>query len=187
LYSVGNIPEIMNIEGRIHSEYYQKFDEIIPSDFKIEKRTRQPPENMMNALLSFGNSLMYSTVLSEIYRTQLNPTVSYLHEPLERRFSLALDLSEIFKPIFIDRLIFYLVNKKMITENSFDKELNYCMLNKKGKNTFIKEYDKKLKTTIKHKTLNRKVSYKRLIRLEAYKLKKHIIGIKKYEPFVIWW
>lgn len=177
----------MNVEGRIRAEYYLKFDEILPEEFKMEGRSRQPPKNMINSLISFGNSMMYSTVLTEIYNTQLNPTISYLHEPLERRFSLALDLSEIFKPLFVDRLIFYLVNKRMITEKDFDNDLNCCLLNDNGRNIFIKEYNKKLEKTIKHKDLNKKVSYKRLIRLEAYKLKKHILEVKKYDPFVIWW
>lgn len=187
LNKTNKITEIMNVEGRIMSEYYSKFDEILPEEFKMEGRSRQPPKNMINSLISFGNSMMYSTVLTEIYNTQLNPTISYLHEPFERRFSLSLDLSEIFKPIFVDRLIFYLVNKKMIRKEDFNQELNCCLLNDSGRNKFIKEYNKRLKKTIKHKDLNKKVSYQRLIRLEAYKLKKHILGIKKYNPFVIWW
>lgn len=187
LNKTNKITEIMNVEGRIRSEYYSKFDEILPKEFKMEGRSRQPPKNMINSLISFGNSMMYSTVLTEIYNTQLNPTISYLHEPFERRFSLSLDLSEIFKPIFVDRLIFYLVNKKMITKKDFNQDLNCCLLNDSGRNKFIKEYNKRLEKTIKHKDLNKKVSYQRLIRLEAYKLKKHILGIKKYNPFVIWW
>lgn len=187
LTKTNKITEIMNVEGRIRSEYYSKFDEILPEEFKMEGRSRQPPKNMINSLISFGNSMMYSTVLTEIYNTQLNPTISYLHEPVERRFSLSLDLSEIFKPIFVDRLIFYLVNKRMITKKDFNQDLNCCLLNDSGRNKFIKEYNKRLEKTIKHKDLNKKVSYQRLIRLEAYKLKKHILGIKKYNPFVIWW
>ena len=181
------ITEIMNVEGRMRADYYQKMNEILPEGFKIDKRVRRPPDNMINALISFGNSLVYSTVLSEIYNTQLNPTISYLHEPSERRFSLALDLSEIFKPILVDRLIFYLVNKRMLNEDDFEKDLNYCLLNDNGRKIFVKEYDERLKKTIKHRELNRKVSYKRLIRLEAYKLIKHILGSKDYKPFVMWW
>lgn len=187
LNNANKITEVMNVEARIRSDYYDNFDDILPDNFKMEGRSRQPPKNMVNSLISFGNSMMYSTVLSEIYNTQLNPTISYLHEPAERRFSLALDLSEIFKPILVDRVIFYLVNKKMITEKDFNQDLNCCLLNDNGRQTFIKEYNKRLETTIKHKDLGRKVSYQRLIRLEAYKLKKHLLGIKKYSPFVIWW
>lgn len=181
------ITEVMNVEGRIRAEYYEKFDEILPEEFKMEGRSRQPPKNMINSLISFGNSMMYSTTLTEIYNTQLNPTISFLHEPSERRFSLSLDLSEIFKPIFVDRLIFYLVNKNIITEKDFDQDLNCCLLNEKGRSKFVQEYNKRLEKTIKHRELNKKVSYRRLIRLEAYKLVKQILGTKKYNPFVIWW
>lgn len=187
LNSTNKITEIMNIEGRIRSEYYSKFDEILPDDFKMEGRSRQPPKNMINSLISFGNSMMYSTVLTELYNTQLNPTISYLHEPSERRFSLSLNLSEIFKPIFVDRLIFYMVNKRMLSKKDFNEDLNCCLLNDKGRNKFIKEYNKRLEKTIKHKKLKKNVSYQRLIRLEAYKLKKHILGIEKYDSFVSWW
>ncbi|AUB59577.1 subtype I-B CRISPR-associated endonuclease Cas1 [Methanobacterium subterraneum] len=181
------ITEVMNVEGRMRSAYYTHMDEILPDGFKMEGRSRRPPENMINALISFGNSLLYSTVLSEIYHTQLNPTISYLHEPFERRYSLALDLSEIFKPILVDRLIFYLVNKRMLKEEDFERDINYCLLNDQGRKIFLKEYDERLKKTIKHRELNRKVSYRRLIRLEAYKLIKHLLGSKEYNPFVIWW
>lgn len=187
LVSCSEITEFMNVEGRIRSHYYDKMDMILPDGFKMQKRSRRPPENMVNALISFGNSIIYSTALTEIYNTQLNPTISFLHEPSERRYSLALDLSEIFKPILVDRLIFYLLNKKMLREKDFEQDLNYCLLNKDGRKTFIKEYDERLKKTIKHRELNRKVSYRRLIRLEVYKLIKHLLGAKDYKPFVMWW
>ncbi|MEM3503955.1 MAG: type I-B CRISPR-associated endonuclease Cas1b [Nitrososphaeria archaeon] len=185
--NVNTITELMNIEARARIEYYECFDSILNDEFKFEKRTRQPPENELNALISFGNSLLYTTVLTELYNTQLNPTISYLHEPSERRFSLCLDISEIFKPLIVDRLIFYVVNKKIIQKDDFRKELNGLLLNENGKKKFIQYYEEKLATTIKHRTLKRNVSYQRLIRLEAYKLIKHLIGIKPYKPFVMWW
>ena len=182
-----NISNLMAIEGNIRDRYYQSFNKIFPEKFRFDKRTRKPPENMMNCLISFGNSLVYSTVLTEIYNTQLNPTISYLHEPSERRFSLSLDLAEIFKPFIADRVIFKLINKRIVDESCFVKELNYCLLNEKGKRIFLQEYDSKLKTTIKHRSLGRNISYQRLIRLECYKLIKHFFRISEYKPFVIWW
>jgi CRISPR-associated protein Cas1 len=179
--------ELMNIEARARIEYYSCFDHILNEDFKYEKRTRQPPQNEVNAMISFGNSLLYTTTLTEIYNTQLNPTISYLHEPGERRFSLCLDISEIFKPLIVDRLIFYLVNKKIIQLEDFKEELDGIVFTEEGKRKFLKYYEEKLATTIKHRSLRRNVSYQRLIRLEAYKLIKHLIGVKEYKPFVIWW
>ena len=187
LKSAETVPSMMRTEGKIRELYYNSLDEIFPEDYRIIKRTRRPPENKMNTLISFGNSLVYSTTLSEIYNTQLNPTISYLHEPFERRFSLSLDVSEIFKPILVDRIIFKLVNKNMLDDSCFRGEIGNMLLSEKGKKIFLKEYDEKLKTTIKHKGLNQSVSYKRLIRLELYKLSKHILGAEEYKPLVIWW
>lgn len=181
------IKQILAIEGNIWNTYYQSFNKIFPSKFHFDVRTRRPPKNMINCLISFGNSLVYSSVLTEIYNTQLNPTISYLHEPSERRFSLALDISEIFKPLLSDRIIFKLINKNIIDESCFVRDLNYTSLNEKGKRLFLKEYNNKLETTIKHRTLKRKVSFRRLIRLECYKLIKHLLSIESYNSFVIWW
>ena len=138
-------------------------------------------------MISFVNSMIYAKILSEIYHTQLNPTISYLHEPGARRFSLCLDVSEVFKPLIGDRLIFSLLNRKQITEDSFTKELNFLHLKKEASALISRELEERLKKTIMHKELGRQVSYQYLIRLEAYKLIKHLIGEKEYEGFKIWW
>lgn len=187
LESSSSITEVMNVEARIRSDYYRTIDEVLPDGFRIERRTRRPPENMTNAMISFGNSLLYSTIITELYNTQLNPTISYLHEPFERRYSLALDLSEIFKPTIIDRMIISLIKKRAIKVEDFEQGMNQCLLSDSGKRKFLAEYDRRLGKTVKHRELGRKVSYRRLIRLEAYKLIKHLIGQKRYEPFVMWW
>ena len=113
------------------------------------------------------NSLIYAKTLSEIYHTQLNPTVSYLHEPGVRRYSLCLDLSEVFKPLIGDRLIFSLLNRKQITEDSFTKELNFLHLKKEASKLIVTKLENRLKKTIMHKELGKQVSYQYLIRLEA--------------------
>jgi CRISPR-associated protein Cas1 len=182
-----DIPSLMASEGRLRNAYYKGFNSILNIDFEFEKRVRRPPDNMVNALISFGNGLLYATVLSEIYRTQLNPLISFLHEPGERRFSLSLDLSEIFKPIIVDHLIFRMINGKMLDEGDFDEDVNYCYLKEKGRKAFLKEYDEKLNTTIMHRTLKRKVSYRHLIRLECYKLVKHLSGVEEFKGFRAWW
>ncbi|RZN63105.1 type I-B CRISPR-associated endonuclease Cas1b [Methanonatronarchaeum sp. AMET6-2] len=181
------IPGLMQIEGKARETYYQAIDLMMPEEYQINKRTRQPPKNKMNTLISFGNSKLYTTTLSEIYNTQLNPTISFLHEPAERRFSLSLDISEIFKPILVDRVIFKLINKNMLKDKHFESDLGNMLLSDQGTKLFLKEYDKRMERTIHHKGLDKKVSYRRLIRLELYKLAKHILGAQKYKPFVMWW
>lgn len=182
-----NINELMGVEGNIRKIYYSTWNILVNQEIEFEKRVKRPPDNMINTLISFINSLMYTTCLSEIYKTQLNPTISYLHSAGDRRFSLCLDISEIFKPLVVDRLIFSLLNKNIITEEDFEKDSNYYYLKDKGRKKVLEEYEKKLKSVITHKELNREVSYQYLIRLECYKIIKHILGDKKYEGFKMWW
>nr|WP_022855931.1 type I-B CRISPR-associated endonuclease Cas1b [Thermodesulfobacterium thermophilum] len=182
-----NISELMGCEGRARDVYYEAFNTILKSDFSMEKREKRPPTNPVNALISFANSMIYTTVLNEIYHTQLNPTISYLHEPGHRRYSLSLDIAEIFKPLIADPIIFKLINNNMLRLDDFEEDVNYCYLNDSGRKKFIKEFDQKLTTTIKHRKMKRKVSYRSLIRIECYKLIKHLIGDEVYKPFKAWW
>ena len=182
-----DVNEIMGIEGNIRKVYYSTWSKIINQEIDFEKRIKRPPDNMINTLISFINSLIYTTCLSEIYKTQLNPTISYLHSPGDRRFSLCLDITEIFKPLIVDRMIFSLLNKNMISEDDFAKDSNFYYLKDKGRKKILEEYEKKLNQTITHKELKREVSYQTLIKLECYKLIKHLLGDKKFDGFKMWW
>jgi CRISPR-associated protein Cas1 len=181
-----NVAELMGIEGNLRQVYYYAFN-IILKDFEMPGRSKQPPENEINALISFGNMMCYSTCLRTIYHTQLNPTISYLHEPGERRYSLALDLAEIFKPVLVDRTIFKVLNKKMISGSDFESKVNSCLLKEGSKKTFIKAYEERLNETIQHRSLRKKVSYSHLIKLECFKLSKHVLGMQTYKPLKMWW
>ncbi len=183
--SAKTIPELMGYEGNSRDAYYSAFDKIIDrGEFKIQKRERRPPTNYMNTLISFGNSLIYTTTLSEIYKTHLDPRVGYLHEANQRRFTLHLDISEIFKPVIVDKTIFRLINRNQIKPKHFSKITGGLKLNEDGKKLFIKEFESKLSETIYHERLKRKISYRTLIRLEAYKLEKHILGMEEYTPWI---
>lgn len=181
-----SVEELMGIEGMIRQTYYDAFNLII-NDFEMGVRTKMPPQNEVNALISFGNMICYTDCLRAIQQTQLNPTISFLHTPGERRYSLALDIAEIFKPIIIDRAIFKVLNKKEIQAKDFDNKLNKCLLNASGKRKFVKAIEERMQETIKHRTLNRNVSYRHLIKLECYKLTKHILNIEEYQPFKMYW
>lgn len=181
-----SVEEVMGIEGNIRKTYYACFDTII-DNFSMGERTKQPPQNEVNALISFGNMMCYSETLRAIHQTQLNPTISFLHTPGERRYSLSLDISEIFKPILVDRVIFKTLNKHILSEQCFDKQLNRCLLNDKGKKLFVKAMEDRYDETFRHRTLGRNVSYRHLIKLECYKLLKDIMGLEEYKPFKMYW
>ncbi|MBR8770170.1 type I-B CRISPR-associated endonuclease Cas1b [Porphyromonas levii] len=178
--------EVMGIEGNIRQVYYDSFDTIVDA-FEMGIRTKQPPQNEVNALISFGNMMCYTLCLKSIHQTQLNPTISYLHTPGERRYSLCLDISEVFKPILVDRTIFRVLNKRELQERHFEYKLNKCVLSPAGKKIFVQAFEERLNETIKHRKLGRSVSYKHLVKLECYKLAKHLLDIEEYEPFKMYW
>lgn len=186
IVNVQGIEELMGVEGNIRKVYYRGFDEIL-SDHKMGGRSYRPPENEVNALISFGNMMCYSQCLRAIHQTQLNPTISFLHQPGERRFALALDLAEIFKPILVDRLIFRMLNRHELKPSDFESGINRIVLKDKAKKKFVQAWENRLSETIQHRTLKRSVSYKHLIKLEAYKLIKHIMNIEEYKPLKMYW
>ena len=185
--SVESIDELLGLEGTIRSEYYQLFATVTPEEFEFGRREYRPPPNEINSLISFGNSLLYSTILSELYKTHLDPTISYLHEPSDRRFSLCLDLSEVFKPIIVDRLILRLLNRSQISKADFESSLDGCLLTDAGRKLVVREFEETLERTVEHPHLNRHVSYQYLLRLEGFKLHKHVLGDQPYKPFSRWW
>lgn len=185
-----DITQVLSVEWWLRQTFYSSFKYILPDEFEFETRKRRPPDNPMNALISFGNSLLYTYTLSKIYHTQLNPTISYLHEPSERRFSLSLDICEVFKLPLVFGTIFTLINKKMLqVDKHFDQQLNWALLNESGRQIFARERDKRLSKTLLHPILKKKTSYWSMIKYDCYKLIKHLLWEKQFLPFSLkeWW
>lgn len=182
------VEELMALEGNVRNAYYGLWDSILKgADFRFEGRTRRPPLNRVNSLISFGNSLMYVTCLSEIYRTHLDPRIGFLHSTNHRRYSLNLDVAEVFKPIIVDRVIFTLLNRGVLKATDFQEGSEGVFLKEHARKTFIEAYQARLKDTLQIPRLKRHVSYRRLIRMELYKIEKHLIDDEPYRPYVARW
>ncbi len=181
----GSIEKLMFIEGQIWAGFYDSFRYFLPQDFIMNKRVKRPPDNPINALISFGNSLLYTKTISAIYYTHLNQSISFLHSPREGRFSLSLDLSEAFKPIIVFRTIFELVNRKKITVKHFEKKFNYALLNEEGKKIFIKAFEERINEKFKHLRLKRMVSFQSAIKYDGYKLIKFLLEERQFMPFLL--
>ena len=176
---------VMAVEGAFRQNYYPLLAQLTGQEFIT--RVKQPPLGILNCMISFGNTLLYTRTLNKIYQTQLDPTVSYLHEPCEMRFSLSLDISEVFKPVIIDRLIVSLLNKNMIAENDFDQDLNSTLLTTEGMKKYVQNFDDFMEETVFHPTLKRKVSYNTLLLTECYKLIRSLMADEKYKALHMWW
>lgn len=177
-----SVGELMGIEANIRRKYYDCFNLILKNGFIMNGRSKQPPQDEVNAMMSFGNVLTYSLCNSFINQTYLSNEISFLHELAVKRNSLSLDLAEIFKPILVDRLIFKLVNKNMIKTSNFDNNDLGCFMNESGKRIFIQEWDAMLGKTVMNSRLGRNVTYKNFVKLECYKLVKYFMENEEYKP-----
>jgi CRISPR-associated protein Cas1 len=178
LENAKTVNEVMGIEGSARQEYYTGLDKILGGAFV--KRSKKPPENWVNSLMSLGNMMLYAEVLGAIYQTQLDPRVGYLHTTNMRKFSLNLDIADVFKPIIVDRLVIALIKRKEITEKDF--EVNGLKLTDDALRKFVKKFDEKMETKVN--VGKKRASYTRLLRMECYKLEKHLLGDEEYRPYV---
>lgn len=181
-----DVKELMAYEGEVWMRFYADFKYFLPEDFVMNKRVKRPPDNPINALVSFGNTLLYTKTISAIYQTHLDQRISFLHEPSEGRFSLSLDLSEVFKPVIVFRTIFDLVNNhRLQVEKHFEKNVNYCILNEEGRKIFVKAFEERMESVFEHSRLKRKVTYRTALKLDCYKLIKNILEDKEFVPFLL--
>jgi CRISPR-associated protein Cas1 len=182
-----DIDELRGIEATARKTYYACFDAIIRDPFTLDRREYNPPTSETNALISFLNGMVYTTCVSAIRKTALDPTIGYMHEPGDRRFTLSLDIADIYKPILADRVLFRLINRQQVDLGDFETDLDGCLLTEDGRLTVLAEYEDTLDRTVTHPRLKRKVSYKTLVQTDVYSLKKHVLTGERYRPTERWW
>lgn len=187
LESLGNaktINEIMAVEGAFNKNYYQSWNKIIKNQrsFKFTRRSKRPPTDKLNSLISYVNTRVYNIVLSEIYKTELDPRIGFLHEPNYRSLSLHLDIAEIFKPIIGDNIIFILLNKNEITAKDFKTDSGRIRFTNEGIKKIELKFIKKMTTQIVLE--NQKLTWRQIIRREVNKIKRNIVETSEYNPFI---
>ena len=178
------IESLMLSEARMRRIYYSKLDQLLPEEFRIITREKRPPSNYGNSLLSFGNSLLYSEFVTQARKTSINITIPFYHSPESGRFALALDLSEVFKPGLVDRLILSLVKQGIIrpNEDHFHTIGNGILLNERGRKVFIENWENWLDSASYKDKFKRKISHREMIRMEIHKYAKEVEGIEDYKP-----
>jgi CRISPR-associated protein Cas1 len=167
---------LMGVEGRLHVLYYAAW-KIIDPRLDFGPRVRRPPNNPINCLISFLNQLTYTVTRHEIHKTHLEETLAWLHAPGERRSSLSLDLSEPFKPILADKLIFRLIRKNILADNWFDQKENVCLLTETGRRHVAEHFSVSLEEHYQGR------SYREWIYREAMGIERHVMGVAEYASF----
>jgi len=180
MLAASSVEQMMGYEGLTRQAYYAAWQFISPA-LTVGKRTRRPPEDRINALISFCNSLVYSACKHELSKTHLDPTLSFVHAPTQARASLSLDLAEVFKPVLSDRLIFTLVNKQMLSDGDFVEEPKVCYLSESGRRVVVELFREKMDKD----RLGDMRGYRALILQEAFRLQSHVLGLEDYRPFLL--
>lgn len=180
--SIDSITSLRGIEGNYMKAYFDGFTKLL-KNLEFNGRTQQPPKDTGNAILSWGNVILYNKVRSIIYKTGLDTKLGFLHDPHDGRDSLAIDISEIFRPIIIDNLILRLDHKSNLMKSHFEIDEVKCYLNQDGKKIWIREFNDFLTSSITYPPLSRRIAIHEEIKIEAYNLIKYLNGEKeKYIP-----
>lgn len=184
----GTTAQLMGAEGNFRRTAWTVLDTKLPDWLRLDGRSRRPPANAGNAFISYVNGIIYARTLTAIRLTPLHSGIAFLHSSLERhRHSLALDLAEVFKPLFAERLLLRLSGRGQLTPDYFDATVGNAMLSETGRRFVVQTVRDELATTVAHRALKRPVAYDELLYLEALKLTRTCLEGERYKPFRIWW
>ncbi|WP_026405389.1 type I-B CRISPR-associated endonuclease Cas1b [Actinomadura rifamycini] len=183
-----NSAHLMGIEGNFRRSAWEVLDSKLPDWLQLEGRSRRPPKNAGNAFISYVNGIIYARMLTALRLTPLHTGIAFLHSSMERqRHSLVLDLAEMFKPLFAERLLLRMAARNQLKEHHFDREVNQAMLSESGRKLVVQTVRDELATTVTHRTLGRPVAYDELLYLDALALTRRCLEGTPYKPFRIWW
>jgi CRISPR-associated protein Cas1 len=184
----GTVSQLMAAEGTFRRSAWEVLDTQLPDWLQLSGRSRRPPSNAGNAFIGYVNGITYARALTAIRLTPLHTGIAFLHSTMERhRHSLVLDLAEMFKPLFAERLLLRLAGWQQLKPAHFDAKANQAMLSEAGRKMVVQTVRDELAATIRHRHLGRNVAYDELMYLEALQLTRLCLEDKPYRPFRIWW
>jgi CRISPR-associated protein Cas1 len=180
--------QLMGAEGTFRRSAWEVLDTRLPEWLQLGGRSRRPPRNAGNAFISYANGITYSRLLTAVRLTPLHSGIAFLHGTMERqRHSLVLDLAEVFKPLFAERILLRLAGRGQLKPHHFDVDTNQAMLSETGRKLVVQTIRDELAVTVAHRALGRKVAYDELLYLEALQLTRRCLEGAPYKPFRIWW
>lgn len=184
-----DLDSLRGIEGEAAAVYFSVFNELIlnqKEDFTFADRSRRPPMDRMNAMLSFGYAILRNDCASALESVGLDPYVGVMHGDRPGRESLALDFMEELRPVMVDRMALTLVNNRMIDRKSFDcQEDGSVLLNDKGRKIFLSFWQERKRSEITHPFLKEKMQWGLVPYIQSLLLTRYIRGdLDSYPPFL---
>lgn len=182
----GSVESLLGHEGGGTAAYFRVFGKLLHGDWQFEHRNRRPPPDPLNALLSFGYTILSSKLAGAVESVGLDPFVGFLHAHRYGRASLALDLAEEFRPVVADSVVLTLVNNRSIQDGDFVQELGSCRLTDEARKRFVVKFEERLNTEIAHPVFGYRCTYRRALELQARLIAKTLLGeIPAYRPFMV--
>ncbi len=177
---------LLGLEGAGTAFYFGVFGRLVQGDISFQKRSKRPPTDPVNALLSYGYTILMHQVSSAISLVGFEPYVGFLHTSHYGRPALALDLMEEFRPLIADSVTLTLINNGMLKAKDFSEELGAYRLTDRGRRVFLTKFEERMQTTIRHPVFEYKATYKKCLELQVRLLAKHLTGeIPEYIPFQV--
>lgn len=185
-----NTDELRGLEGNAAKLYFSAFDDMILADkktFRMEERTRRPPTDPINAMLSFAYTILSHDCASALEAVGLDAYVGFLHRDRPGRMSLALDLMEELRSVYADRFVLTLVNNRIVSSKHFRKmETGAVLLNDEGRKIVLQQWQERKREKIEHPFLHEKISWGLVSYVQALLLAKYIRQDLDGYPAFIW-
>lgn len=172
------IEQLMGMEGNARAWYFAAW-KLVDEKLEFGPRVRRPPNNAVNCLISWFNGLAYTMAKHEIAKTHLDGCISFLHSPTETRHSLALDVSEPFKPALVDALIFEMALRDRLEPTWFVEADGICRLTEVGRKATLEAWVARTE-----RGTGDKPGFRELMRAEALSVERHVLGIRSYSPWL---
>lgn len=179
---------LLGCEGAGSAAYFGCFGRLVKCDWPhgFTRRTRRPPTDPVNALLSYGYTILAAQVASAIASVGFDPYIGYLHSSRYGKPALALDLLEEFRPIIVDSVVLSLFNNRQLEAKDFQKELNTFRMTDATRRLFLQKFEERMQEVIVHPFFEYRTSYRQCLELQARLLGKYMMGeVSEYVSFVV--
>jgi CRISP-associated protein Cas1 len=183
---MNGLGSLLGCEGAGSAAYFHVFNRLIKCEWEhgFSKRVRRPPTDPVNAMLSYGYTILTGQVASALASVGFDPYIGYLHSSRYGKPALALDLMEEFRPVIVDSVVLNLLNNRQLEPKDFVLELNSYRMTETTKRLFLQKFEDRMQEVVSHPVFEYKVTYRRCIELQARLLAKYLTGeIPQYTPF----
>ena len=179
------IDELRGYEGVSTARYFQAWASFLPTEFPFERRGTRPPLNPVNACISFGATLLYSEMVAFIHAHGLDPALGLLHTTEDRRWSLALDLIEPFRPVLVEALALDLFSHQILNASHFEPKNSGVYLNEAGRKKFFLQYERRMERQFLSEAVDHRTTLRQQLEQQAVLFKSALEDPARFEPFLM--